>query len=113
MLLYAIPTRIVTTACLVIVAAASGCGSMQPATTGQARVLARGRVMFARSCSSCHTLVGHEEGASGGDLVYPQLTVVEIESFIRAMPVGPTLSRSDVAAIAQWVQTVARPYRGD
>jgi mono/diheme cytochrome c family protein len=110
-LVLAIPTRTVTMACLVIVAAASGCGSPRLATSNQARILARGRAIFNRSCSPCHSLVGHEQGTSGGDLVYPQLTVVVIESFTRVMPMRSALSKSDVAAVAQWVHTVARSHR--
>ncbi len=110
----AIRVRAATAVCLFVVAAAvaaSGCGPTHRAATAQARILARGRAVFARSCSPCHSLVGHEEGTSGGDLVDPQLTVGVIESFTRIMPASPGLSSSDVAAVAAWVYAVSRQGR--
>jgi mono/diheme cytochrome c family protein len=69
----------------------AGCGG------GHADV--RGRAIFASSCSGCHTLTGHDTHARGGDLAIAHLSVADIVSFVRVMPVRLTpAEESEVAA---------------
>lgn len=96
--------------CLAVIIAASGCGSTRTATSSRESVLARGRAVFARSCSACHTLTGHDRVAIGGDLVHPYMTVADLASFARVMPVTPPLSHSEVTAVAKWVYSVAQSH---
>jgi mono/diheme cytochrome c family protein len=77
----------------VVVLLAAGCGG--------GRHLATGRTIFARSCSGCHTVTGHDTRAPGGDLAIARLSVGEIESFVRVMPVR--LSRGEEAEVAAFV----------
>lgn len=64
---------------------------------------ARGRVVFQRSCSGCHTLTGHDTNAPGGDLRVGHLTATEVASFVRVMPVRPPLDAADTRAVARYV----------
>src|SRR6266404_8290009 len=84
----------IPTTCASALAAAflvAGCGGGHAA--------APGRAIFSSSCSGCHTLTGHDTRARGGDLAIADLSVAEIVSFVRVMPVRLTpAEESEVAA---------------
>lgn len=54
-----------------------------------------------RSCSGCHTLTGHDTQVPGGDLAMTTLSVADIESFVRVMPVHVT--KAEVSDVAEYV----------
>lgn len=81
--------------------ALSGCGRHAKPTAG-ARI-------FARSCSGCHTLTGHDTQVAGGDLLPLSASVAQLESFVRAMPVRPRLTPAEIAVVARYVR--ARQHR--
>jgi mono/diheme cytochrome c family protein len=80
----------------------AGCGGEGGA---HARELARGKAIFARSCSGCHTLTGHNTTVRGGDLAIARLSSNEIAGFVRVMPVR--LDAPQVAAVAAYVHSAA------
>jgi mono/diheme cytochrome c family protein len=82
-----------------IVLAAAGCGHRSSSL--------RGHEVFGRACASCHTLTGHDTNADGGDLAVPHLSLRDVVSFTRQMPVD--LSDADVRAVSAYV--VARQRR--
>lgn len=88
---------------------APGCGGAGRASGAGA--LHRGRQIFVRSCAACHTLAGRERGAVGGDLVALRLSVADLASFARVMPVRPRLSRADALAVAEYIHSVAASLR--
>lgn len=61
-----------------------------------------GKAVFASGCSGCHTLTGHDTQVPGGDLAMATLSVADIESFVRVMPVR--ITRAEVAAVAAYVR---------
>jgi mono/diheme cytochrome c family protein len=67
----------------------------------------RGRTVFVRACAGCHTLVGRDTGTPGGDLALARLSVGQLASFARVMPVR--LSSSDVHAVALYIRARERP----
>jgi mono/diheme cytochrome c family protein len=73
----------------------AGCGSPS--------ALERGHAVFEHDCSSCHTLTGHETSVDGGDLTIGRMSVGDLASFARAMPVRHPLSRDDALAVARYV----------
>jgi mono/diheme cytochrome c family protein len=81
-----------------LVVTLAGCGG----TSG----LDRGRAVFRRDCSHCHTLTGHDTHASGGDLAVGDLSIPVLASFVRAMP--GRLSRGEVADVAAYVRAVQK-----
>lgn len=81
----------------------AGCG----AGSQQASTLDRGRAIYRRACTDCHTLDGHEHGTDGGDLALGDLDVRDLASFTRAMPVSPPLDAADVHAVAEYIHSVA------
>jgi mono/diheme cytochrome c family protein len=81
------------------------CGCGGHGSTGEEHRLARGRTVFAHSCTGCHTLTGHDTRASGGDLAIGRLTTAELASFVRVMPVR--LSPADVDAVAAYLRAIA------
>jgi len=83
--------------------AAAGCGAHRSSSTAQTE---RGRAIFERSCSGCHTVTGHDTQARGGDLATAKLSVADIASFVRVMPVR--LSSDQVDAVAAYVHAAAR-----
>jgi mono/diheme cytochrome c family protein len=85
---------------------AAGCGSGGGSATGS--TLAHGRAIFVHDCASCHTLAGRERGAVGGDLVNAHLDAPDIASFARVMPTPSRLSATAAAAVAAYVEDVAR-----
>jgi mono/diheme cytochrome c family protein len=60
-------------------------------------------MVYARSCSGCHTLVGHESGAEGGDLLNARLSVTALASFAEAMPVYPALTHGEALSVARFI----------
>lgn len=85
---------------------AAGCGDGRAHETASA---ARGKAVFASACAGCHTLTGHDTHAPGGDLAMSKLSVADIESFVRVMPVR--ITRAEVAAVAAYVHS-AQVRRG-
>jgi mono/diheme cytochrome c family protein len=79
----------------------AGCGG-----TGR---LDRGRAVFQRDCTSCHTLTGHDTRTPGGDLAMGNLSISELVGFVRVMPVR--LSRADVEAVATYVRAAQKRRR--
>jgi mono/diheme cytochrome c family protein len=82
--------------------AVAGCGGKT--TNGQSSA-AQGKRVFASACAGCHTLTGHDTRAPGGDLAIEALTVADIESFVRVMPVR--LTSADADAVAAYVHDQA------
>jgi mono/diheme cytochrome c family protein len=78
---------------------ACGCAHRAPASSE----LASGHPIYARSCSACHSLTGHDTHASGGDLVNRNLTVADLASFARTMPIRPRLTAADADAVARYI----------
>ena len=78
----------------------AGCG-------GNASTLARGHAIFMEQCGKCHSLTGHDTRADGGDLALPRLSVADIASFVRVMPLRRPLSRDDELAVARYVHARA------
>lgn len=64
----------------------------------------QGRVVFTHSCAGCHTLTGHDTQTPGGDLAIARLSVADLASFARAMPIR--LSAADLQAVANYIHTV-------
>ncbi|MGZ4370235.1 MAG: c-type cytochrome [Gaiellaceae bacterium] len=85
--------------------AVTGCGGQHSTRSAQLRA---GREIYARSCAGCHTLNGRESGAPGGDLVNTNLSLGDLASFARAMPVRPPLTVAQSNAVARYVHAVAR-----
>lgn len=81
--------------------AAAGCGGHADS----------GRAIFARDCARCHTLVGYERGAVGGDLVDANLSVADIASFSLEMPTPRRLTTVQAEAVARYVDEVASTLR--
>ncbi|HSC49838.1 MAG TPA: cytochrome c [Gaiellaceae bacterium] len=86
-------------------AATTGCGDRRASTPPTVR---SGHEIFTRSCVGCHTLTGHESGAPGGDLATTNLSVRDLASFARVMPVRPPLTPAQADAVARYVHAVAR-----
>jgi mono/diheme cytochrome c family protein len=64
----------------------------------------RGRAIFERDCTSCHTLSGPAGGLTGfGNLRGRHLDAATVASFVRIMPVQPPLSDVDVRAVSAYV----------
>ena len=67
-----------------------------------------GKTIFARSCSHCHTLTGHDTKADGGDLAIGSLTAAQVASFARVMPVRPRLTSAEIGLVARYVAQAER-----
>jgi len=75
-------------------AAGGGCGAEPPS----------GAHVFSSECTACHTLSGHESGhVLGGDLARRRMSVAEVESFVRVMPVRQRLSEDQIHAVSRYV----------
>ena len=92
-----------------VVVMVAGCGGHGAASSGP---LAQGRKIFASQCSGCHTLIGREHGAVGGDLVLSRLRAKDVASFARVMPTKRPLSLQDARAVARYVVSVASVASG-
>jgi mono/diheme cytochrome c family protein len=79
-----------------------GCGGHSHRAAPRLR---EGRTVFVTACAGCHTLTGHDTQTPGGDLAVARLTVTELASFVRVMPVR--LSRREVDAVSAYVRAVA------
>lgn len=64
-----------------------------------------GRAVFHHDCAGCHTMTGHDTSISGGDLGATGLTIRQLESFTRVMPLRTKLSRAQVHAVAVYIAT--------
>jgi mono/diheme cytochrome c family protein len=93
--LLARPHRHPALAGLVAAALLAGCGGGHASS--------RGQEIFERSCARCHTLTGHDTRAPGGDLRAARLSVADVASFARVMPVDPQLDEADARAVARFV----------
>jgi mono/diheme cytochrome c family protein len=78
------------------------------AACGSPTALQRGHGIFERDCSSCHTLTGHETTVDGGDLAIARMSVADLVSFTRVMPVRKPLSDGDVRDVARYVRSRQR-----
>jgi mono/diheme cytochrome c family protein len=78
-----------------------GCGG------GGGSTIARGHAIFTRQCASCHTLAGRDTHADGGDLAIAHMSVADIASFARVMPLKKPLSAQDTLAVARYVHARA------
>jgi mono/diheme cytochrome c family protein len=96
------PARMLAVAAVAIVTA--GCG-------GRALRTDSGRAVFAHECAGCHTLVGRERGAVGGDLVDANLGVADIASFALEMPTPSRLTAAQAATVARYIDAVAARLR--
>jgi mono/diheme cytochrome c family protein len=70
-----------------------------------------GKALYAKDCESCHTLTGRDQGAMGGDLGVPHLSVADLASFARTMPVRPPLNEAQANAVARYVHSRAEHLR--
>ena len=64
----------------------------------------RGHGIFVRECSACHTLTGHETTVDGGDLAVMRMSVADLASFARVMPLQKPLSEADALAVARYIR---------
>jgi mono/diheme cytochrome c family protein len=67
----------------------------------------RGRTVYVSSCANCHTLTGRDSGRDNGDLANPRLSVADLASFARVMPLHSKLSQADALAVARYVHSIA------
>ncbi len=98
----------VAAAALVAAAAFGGAGCGGEPSAGSPP---GGQAIFARECSSCHTLTGREHGTVGGDLARTGLSAAAIASFAKVMPVPTPLSRAEASAVAEYVHARERTRR--
>jgi mono/diheme cytochrome c family protein len=92
-----------TIAALALIAAGCTHGTLASAKS------ATGGRIYTRSCSTCHSLTGHNTHAAGGDLVNANLTIADLASFARTMPVRPPLTTADADAVARYIYATAHP----
>ena len=59
--------------------------------------------VFKSRCAGCHTVTGHDTSADGGDLAIGTMSLDDVQSFARIMPVHPRLTRSEIHAVAAYV----------
>ena len=84
----------------------SGCASAahRPAHGGPSALAAPGARVFADACAHCHTLGTPAPAAKqGGDLAGYRMTLAQVQSFTRVMPVRRPLSTEDLRAVSQYV----------
>lgn len=87
----------------------AGCGSSASAPAGSP---AAGREAFARECAFCHSLSGHSSARQqGGDLLGARLRRPVLYQFTAEMPVRHHLSRSELAAVVDYILAVQRRGR--
>jgi mono/diheme cytochrome c family protein len=91
-----------------VISLATSCGGQRPAA-GDAQ-FHKGRALFSQSCSGCHTLTGDDTRTTGGDLAIADLSIGDIASFIRVMPVRLTTAQVD--AVAVYVHAAEQARRG-
>src|SRR5436305_14907915 len=72
-----------------------------------------GAAVFARECSSCHSLIGNESlRRPGGDLLGYTLTRQELLLQTRQMPVRHPLSSPQLTAVVDYVAAMQQRARG-
>lgn len=84
----------------------SGCASAahRPAPATPSPVAGPGARVFADACAHCHTLGTPAPAArQGGDLAGYRMTLAQVESFTRVMPVRRPLSAEDLRAVSEYV----------
>lgn len=66
-----------------------------------------GSTLFARACSSCHSLSGREDPRrQGGDLLHLRIGRAAMVQFAQEMPVRHPLSAAQVQRVAAYVRLV-------
>ena len=92
---------------LAIVLGTAGCGA-----TPRAPAPPDGAALFAQACAACHRVDGRRDPSrQGGDLSGFHMTLAEIESFTRVMPVRPPLSARDLHVVSTFVLAAQRRAR--
>lgn len=88
-----------------IVAALTGCGGVRP----PADELQEGAQLFRASCSACHTLASNPHPSPvGGSLRPYRMTIAQVESFTRVMPLRRPLDDRQLRILARYVTRVQR-----
>jgi mono/diheme cytochrome c family protein len=83
---------------------ACGAGRSHTSSTATAAVPGGGAVVFAHSCSACHSLVGNEsEHKQGGDLLGYRMTRSQLLGFTRVMPTKP-LTEAQLNAVVDYIR---------
>jgi mono/diheme cytochrome c family protein len=80
----------------------AACGGHHPAT--RASRIHQGAALFKSNCAACHTLNAAASTASGGDLARPVLSIPDLVSFARIMPVE--LTPAQLYAVALYLHTI-------
>lgn len=94
-------SRALAVALALLALVAAGCSSSSD--------LRPGRAVFAASCSSCHTLTGHDTSTTGGgDLAILRMSRADILSFARVMPTPHRLSLRELEAVAAYIAAAQR-----
>jgi mono/diheme cytochrome c family protein len=71
-----------------------------------------GRLVFARSCSSCHSLSGADDPRrQGGDLLDFGATRAQFLQLAAEMPVRPALREAQLRAVVGYVMGVEADHR--
>jgi mono/diheme cytochrome c family protein len=71
-----------------------------------------GKALFARDCSSCHSLTGVESPRhQGGDLLHGRFSREVMLQFAREMPVPHRLNEADLQRVANYVVSVEQANR--
>ena len=79
-----------------LVVALIGCGGDR--TQANATGIRQGAELFQRSCAGCHTVGAPTSKSSGGDLAQTVLSIRDLVSFARIMPVELTRDQLDIVA---------------
>jgi mono/diheme cytochrome c family protein len=87
-------------------AVVAGCGA-----TASPRPVS-GAAVFARECSSCHSLIGSESlHRQGGDLLGYTLTRRQLVLRVRQMPVRDPLTAAELTAVVDYVYATQQRAR--
>ena len=79
----------------------TGCGSSAPSGSTP---FAGGATLFARACSSCHSLTGRDDPRrQGGDLLRLRIGRAAMVEFVQEMPVRHPLSAAQEQRVAAYV----------
>lgn len=90
---------------VLVCAVLAGCGTGQPAPAPS------GRAVFARECSGCHSLSGHNDPRlQGGDLLNFHSTRRQMVQLAGQMPVRHRLSSAELQAVVTFVMDVERRH---
>jgi mono/diheme cytochrome c family protein len=81
----------------------AGCGSHTRTSTNASRTH-QGAALFEQACARCHTLDAEASTAAGGDLARPVLSIPDLVSFERIMPVK--LTATQLYAVARYLHTI-------